>query len=229
MPIRSRLTASPAALAATGLAAAALAALPAGAQSFGTAISVIDATGDEFLLLSPLTVTAGVPLTDPVDGFIDITSSIIDNADGTRTLTITWLTNDGLPLIDPGDTAPGGSVFTGFFFDLGEGNAPPVPFLDPDFIAVADPADPDFAGGFLSPFEVLDVNGDVILTTPFFVTDFGIGFTGFTNIATLDDSDISTFGIAGGRVSITYFAVPTPGAAAALGIAALATHRRRRR
>lgn len=158
--------------------------------------------------------------------FTDVSSTVTDNGDGTRTVDITWLTNDGFPLFGPDGFGPGDPI-TDISFELGENNAGTNPVDDPDFISFDHPEDASNPGTFLAEFNLLGADGtSVLFSGNFFVQQQGSGFSGLTFVGA-GGADLGTFGIGGASASITYN-IPAPGAVSLAGLAGLAAVRRRR-
>ncbi len=187
-----------------------------------TALTVFGPTMSGFLA-GPIDHTIGSTETFPVNTAVDVTSSVVDNGDGTRTLTINWMSNNGAALFGP--NAFGTEPITTLGFELGENNAG-MNTVDPTMYAgIADPdTEPD--GVFEAGFELLDASGGSLFSGNFFVTDTGTGFSGVTFIGA-GGADLGNFNIGGGTATITYF-IPAPGAAALFGLGGLAAARRRR-
>ncbi|MEQ8850467.1 MAG: hypothetical protein RIB32_01640 [Phycisphaerales bacterium] len=144
-----------------------------------------------------------------------VSSTDVDNGNGTRTLTITWVLDNFANMIPPGTTV-GGTPITTISFEAGSAN---------------------FAGDDIAPtgyaglpgdgaFDLLGAGGAVLFSGTWFLTDNGTGFSGATFVSA-GGADLSAFGIAGGVATITYN-VPAPAGAAVLGLGGLVAVRRRR-
>lgn len=155
--------------------------------------------------------------TDAFGTGVSISSADVDNGNGTRTVTITWAADAWANLIPTGANI-GGDPIIQIGFELGENNA------GTNFV------DPSLYGGLTTTdgtFDLLGSGGSVLFSGTFFTTDQGTGFSGLTFV-NAGGADLSTFGIAGARATITYDVVPTPASAALLGLGGLVAARRRR-
>ncbi len=159
----------------------------------------------------------------------NFTTNIIDNGNGTRTLEATWFTSTGTALFGPGTTI-GGQLITTIQFELGRNNAGTDFFEFPGIGAIKHP-DTNSDGVLEAQFSLLDAGGASIFNGTFFVFQEIGGFSGIVSLSA-GGADLGTFNIGGGIARITFNVedgvIPAPGAIALLGLAGMATARRRR-
>lgn len=193
-----------------------------------TALVAFSAGGGAFLG-GPLSHSVGTTQAMGAAVNPNITTNIIDNGNGTRTLEATWFSSSGGPLFAAGTTIAG-SPITSIQFELGRQNAGTDFFEFPGIGAIKHAVDAA-SGAFLADFSLLDASGASIFNGNFFVFGEIGGFSGIVSIGA-GGADLGTFNIGGGVARITFNVtdpvVPTPGAVALFGLAGLAGARRRR-
>lgn len=186
-------------------------------EQVGVSVTVFTATAGAFLNPSAgdaILHSIGGPATTLVGiaGLFEdvlVTSSVSDVAN-TRTITLQFLTANGATLGAPGLTL-GGAALTTLAFNVGSINALSNGIDDPDRIGTVT--------GSLSLLGVAFTTAAGITQTP---TTFSA-----TNSISAGGADILSLGITGARYTFSY-AIPTPGAAALMGLGGLAAARRRR-
>jgi len=180
-------------------------------------------TQDLFFFDDPIFHEIGSTNTFPNATFLEVTSSVsTDMGAMTRTVDVTWQTNDGSAIFGPEFFGPADGIDL-LGFELGENNVPNDFVEDPDYVSLAEPFDGD---DFLGDFSLFDAAGTEIFAGDFFLTDQGTGFSGVVFI-NAGGADLGDFNIGGATASITYN-IPTPASAALLGLGGLAAARRRR-
>ena len=176
---------------------------------------------------APLFHEIGTTETLPNVTNVEVSSSVIDNGNLTRTLDISWTTNDASALFGPNGL--NGNPIVQLSFELGENNFPNDFVEDPDYAGLTN-FDPNALGpgmgSFVGDFSLLDAAGASLFDGNIFLTDQGTGFSGIVVIGA-GGADLGNFNIGGGSASITYN-IPTPASASLLAAGGIAATRRRR-
>ncbi len=220
-----------------------------GFPDLGTQPTIVqDAAGDTFDVGVVVAGPSGVALLNPGPNnhtFPAAGESIGDNplyAPGeTMTITATetpgpganqstfdfeWTMASGNAML-PAGAQLGGQIIDTITFDMGTANA------GGDALAVGSPFTFDHTesttpGTFQASFDLLGAGGSVLFSGSWFVTDVGgDAFSGVT-VITAGGSDLSQFGIVGGRAQVVVNLVPEPASLALMAMGGLVMLRRRR-
>lgn len=166
------------------------------------------------------------PMTNALDRASTITSTVTTEGN-LRTITVTWITDNGGAMLLPGDRLNQQPII-GLSFELGRQNFDAGGIFDPMFRGFDHEEDAEDPGEFLAEFTLLDTSGGTIISTNWFVNfDAATDSIGGFVIITAGGQNLGNFGIGGGTATVRYF-IPTPGPAALFVLAGFAASSRRR-